>query len=222
MDDMDGVRDAVALGRHAVIWAFVWVVTKVIGAIIALSCALALHRLPADFRLDSAPLSSTAVTLVQAQAALSSLSLIAFVISAAIGCCWIYRMVKVTRVIGEGVSVTPGWSVGWFFIPVACLFRPFEGIKEAWQVTVNPADWPHVAVPTMLRVWWGLWLGLNFVDYFASMGPRIDPGIDGVELISWGLVASGAIAVALTIVWSRIVRSISRSQALLLNASAFR
>lgn len=212
---MDDVKDAVALGRQAVIWTYVWMIGKVLLGFVALDLALTLHGSPER-------LSDKGLQLVNAQGLLSIVSLLLLLIAAFVNGWWIHRMVRVTRTIGDGVSVTPGWAVGWFFVPVACLAKPFEAIREAWQVTIDPADWPRVPVPPLLRIWWALWLALGFSGYLASMGPRMNPGLGGYEFLSWGLLLGGLIAIAATIVWTNIVRHISRSQSLLLRASAFR
>jgi len=44
---------------------------------------------------------------------------------------WIYRSNKNLRSFsGESMTFTPGWSVGWFFIPVANLWKPYQVMKE--------------------------------------------------------------------------------------------
>lgn len=51
---------------------------------------------------------------------------------------WIYRINCNTRALrnvtpaGEDMRFTPGWSVGWFFIPIANLWKPYQVLKELW------------------------------------------------------------------------------------------
>ena len=48
---------------------------------------------------------------------------------------WIYRTNANAHSFGTGdMSITPGWAIGWYFIPIANLFKPYEGMKETWQV----------------------------------------------------------------------------------------
>lgn len=56
------------------------------------------------------------------------------------------------------MKAKPGWSIGWYFIPVAFLWKPFEYFKEAWEVSHNPTSPAQVDTPGILRWWWGLWL----------------------------------------------------------------
>ncbi|RYY09693.1 MAG: DUF4328 domain-containing protein, partial [Alphaproteobacteria bacterium] len=57
---------------------------------------------------------------------------------------WIYRVNANAHSFADGLTITPGWNVGWFFVPIANLWKPFEGIKEVWQAGVDPAEWPRV------------------------------------------------------------------------------
>jgi hypothetical protein len=44
---------------------------------------------------------------------------------------WLYRISQNTWFWGtEGMQYTPGWSVGWFFVPVAGLVMPYNVLNE--------------------------------------------------------------------------------------------
>src|SRR5690242_12224870 len=45
---------------------------------------------------------------------------------------WIYRASGNAHTLANDLTITPGWAVGWFFIPFANLVRPFESMKETW------------------------------------------------------------------------------------------
>lgn len=47
---------------------------------------------------------------------------------------WIYRINSNTRSLGAAADMkyTPGWSVGWFFIPIANIWKPYQVLKELW------------------------------------------------------------------------------------------
>jgi hypothetical protein len=49
---------------------------------------------------------------------------------------WIYRANKnLGTLSGEQMRFTPGWSVGWYFIPIANLYKPYQAMKEIWRVS---------------------------------------------------------------------------------------
>ena len=48
-------------------------------------------------------------------------------LSIAIFCWWLYRAASATRTLGaEGTEFTPGWTVGWVFVPIANVFMPYR------------------------------------------------------------------------------------------------
>lgn len=55
-------------------------------------------------------------------------------------CLWIYRMNKSTRALNPAISMrfTPGWSVGWIFIPIANVWKPYQVLKELWAANHTP------------------------------------------------------------------------------------
>jgi len=73
---------------------------------------------------------------------------------------WIHRTNKNLHVLSsEPMTFSPGWSVGWYFIPVANLFKPYQAMKEIWTVA-------HRSAPSgnsILGWWWFLWIVSNFL-----------------------------------------------------------
>ena len=37
-------------------------------------------------------------------------------------------------------SFTPGWSVGWFFVPIMNPWKPFQAMREIWQASAEPGN----------------------------------------------------------------------------------
>jgi len=71
---------------------------------------------------------------------------------------WIYRSNKNLRALsGESMTFTPGWSVGWYFIPIANLWKPYQVMKEIWDVSHKCNATGHAVVGW----WWALWLLSN-------------------------------------------------------------
>lgn len=72
---------------------------------------------------------------------------------------WIYRASANLRSFGaSGLPTSPGWAVGWYFIPFANLIKPFQAMDEIWRASAAPLQWEQVATPPLLRLWWALWL----------------------------------------------------------------
>ena len=45
----------------------------------------------------------------------------------------------------QSIEYTPNWAVGWFFIPILNLFRPFQIIRELWKAS-NPEYMPNEGI----------------------------------------------------------------------------
>jgi hypothetical protein len=59
-----------------------------------------------------------------------------------------------------GLEYTPGWCVGWFFVPVAALWKPYQAVKEIWMASTDPVH-QSVDRPGIFPVWWTLFIISN-------------------------------------------------------------
>ncbi|OHD04428.1 MAG: hypothetical protein A2885_01175 [Sphingopyxis sp. RIFCSPHIGHO2_01_FULL_65_24] len=90
-------------------------------------------------------------------------------------CMWTYRAaanVKAARVPGFGF--TPAWSVGWHFVPIANLFKPFQAMRQIWAFS-HGGDRDGIRDgQSLLIAWWGLWslsLAVGMVLGMAAASP---------------------------------------------------
>ncbi|WP_395332381.1 DUF4328 domain-containing protein [Novosphingobium sp. BL-8H] len=84
---------------------------------------------------------------------------------------WIHRAHANLFAAGlEALEYTPGWSVGWFFIPVATLFKPFSAMRELWERShLEPND--NDQADYRLVAWWACWIIGQLADNVASRIP---------------------------------------------------
>lgn len=61
-----------------------------------------------------------------------------------------------------GLTWSPGWAIGGWFIPYANLVIPFLVLREAWKAAeapfLPPGAWRQVRIPSWVGWWWGLWV----------------------------------------------------------------
>jgi hypothetical protein len=115
---------------------------------------------------------------------------------------WIYVTNANAHALSAWMTITPGWAVGWFFVPFANLFKPYQAMKETWQAS----HFGEASDDTSLLVaWWVLWIASNFV---GSASTRLDTP-DRLTLFD---VAGGAINVALTVVLITLMRRLAAAQ----------
>lgn len=89
-------------------------------------------------------------------------------------CVWVYRANQNTDVlVSSGSEFTPGWAVGWFFVPIANIFKPFQVVSEIYRASDPQADpdyWSIAPVPMYIKIWWGSYLGFNLASNVAPLG----------------------------------------------------
>ena len=68
---------------------------------------------------------------------------------------WVYRANYNVRCLGaRDLRFTPGWSVGWFFVPIANLWKSYQVMKEIWQASINVVDWQSQRIGSLLLCWY--------------------------------------------------------------------
>lgn len=74
---------------------------------------------------------------------------------------WIVRANKNVRALGaRELSTTPGWALGYFFIPILNLWKPKTAMNQLWFASQNPSTWngkPKEKTQVVDK-WWGLWI----------------------------------------------------------------
>ena len=104
--------------------------------------------------------------------AIGGWTLIALLVTAVLWCIWQHRAHSNLRSFGRiGLSYTPGWAVGWWFIPFASLWKPLGAMSELWKAsepTDDPKGWWRARPWWVLGLWWACWIGGNLLDIVAS------------------------------------------------------
>ena len=99
----------------------------------------------------------------------------AYVLSATAYLIWLHRVVANNFALGErGLRFTPGWAVGWWFVPIASFVRPFQVMSEAWRasdpryVRSTQDTRRHVGIAVIV-LWWPVFLLGNLVERFTTL-----------------------------------------------------
>lgn len=199
--------DPVPLSGTVVIWLYVDMAASLLGA-----AAAALEMASGAINPDSPP----PLRLVAVFAQLGVTLVTGFLILKLI-----YRYSRNAHaLVPTGLEIRPPWAVGWFFVPIAFLWMPFKGVREAWQVSTDPVNWKTVPTPSQLRLWWGLWLGTNLIANLSFRlsqmgGSEAAAASDVVEIIG-DLVGVGA-----DLVFIAVVRRLTAMQTEALSGKVF-
>ena len=84
---------------------------------------------------------------------------------------WLYRVFSnLSAIGGRNLEYSPGWAVGWWFVPFANLVQPYQVVKELYRES-QKAALGESAVPTTetIGLWWGILLGSGFVLRFSDL-----------------------------------------------------
>ena len=81
-------------------------------------------------------------------------NLITVLAAVAAFCIWIRRVNQNLRSLtAQQIRFSPGWSVGWFFVPIMNLFRPYQVVSE-----VHRHSHPEGQGSPLLPIWWSCWV----------------------------------------------------------------
>ena len=123
---------------------------------------------------------------------------------------WIYRTNANAHSFSDAVSITPGWAIGWFFVPFANLVKPYQGVKETWQASHQVAGRYEDVETPLLSWWWGLWLVTNVASGIsARIGAMSGAPMSG--LLGFDVFVSIA-NVGLCLVLIQLMTRLSRTQ----------
>lgn len=142
----------------------------------------------------------------------------AFVLIAILFLRFLYKAVQQAKGFAVPFTyVSPGWAVGYWFIPLMNLYRPFEAVKALVKACAQEAGTPDkpAAGEQLLSAWWGLFLLSNIVGWMVARADT-DMGTEaGVMSYSEYTLGSDLLFVVATvffwIVITRLVRALGSS-----------
>ena len=132
---------------------------------------------------------------------------------------WIYRAHKNLPALNAShLRFTPGWAVGWFFVPVMNAFRPYQVMKEIWKASdpevgiMDNTAWEN-AHPSYLIGWW--WALLIIAGIVGRVGVYYWRGAEEIsELLtgSYAVIASDILFIPAIVLVVLIIWNIDRRQ----------
>lgn len=114
------------------------------------------------------------------------IDLLALLISTVFVGMWIHRAHKNLYAIAlPDLEYTPGMSVGWFFIPIANLFKPFQAMRELWNASHGAVGRYDDPAPGLFWVWW-------LAHVFSGVGSGFNDDYSPLDLVGYGLTIASA------------------------------
>ena len=100
--------------------------------------------------------------------------------------------------------ITPGWAVGYYFIPIVSLWKPYQAMKEIWMASVDEEK-----PSSVLGTWWTFWI-LSGIIGQISLRLTLRGGDEGLMLILDTITSVMAIPLLFAIL--KIIREITEAQ----------
>lgn len=123
---------------------------------------------------------------------------------------WIYKMNETLRTTcSDQMEFTPGWSIGWYFVPIANFFKPFQAMREIWLMSHKGVS----ASYSILGWWWFLWIVSNFVGRIVLRAATHAENAGDYATSSLVYLLSDGIDVALNVVALVMVTRIAEAYA---------
>ena len=120
---------------------------------------------------------------------------------------WIYVAGRnLVRAGYENLEFSPASRIWWFVVPVACLFKPFQGMRELWNASHGNPQYDENN--GLVGIWWAIWLLCMLTGAFASLAQG-EAGPLGLGLLG----ISSALYVARAVVAIVMIRRIAAAQA---------
>uniref|UniRef100_A0A7C3SR65 DUF4328 domain-containing protein n=1 Tax=Dictyoglomus turgidum TaxID=513050 RepID=A0A7C3SR65_9BACT len=146
---------------------------------------------------------------------------VTFVVTTIAFMIWVYRANLNCHGFGaQGMRFTPGWSIAYYFIPIFCLYKPYQAMKEIWKVSTNPSNWQNEKGSPLLGWWWALWLISGPFNPRHWLLPVEADTINSLRLLTSLLIISDGINMLLYIFTISLISEISTKQEALVRENA--
>lgn len=126
---------------------------------------------------------------------------------------WVYRASWNARQIQPVAGrITPGWAVGWFFVPFANLVMPYTALKQCWKSSHEPEGDIAGPVPGFFGWWWAAWLLSNVT---GNVVMRMHTGAETVDDVRMAYIAelvTSPLPAVSAVLFAKVISGISKAQ----------
>lgn len=215
--ELDGQNQNATNSSDIFNWAK-WALYAQIGiSIIAIISGFMEYELLTNFKSGNFVSEASAVAAAESndtrQGAVGVIQFLVFIISGIIILKWIYRANLNARNKGAAdMQFTPGWSIGWYFLPIANLWKPYQAMKEIWKASKNPESWKTESVSSLLPWWWFVWIISNLITNASFKLAMKAEELNQLIMANVVTIASDVAGIVLSFVFLSIVKQIYKYQ----------
>lgn len=128
---------------------------------------------------------------------------------------WFYISAKMNHLLEKkDLTITPGWSVGWYFIPFANIVMPYHSLTETYKASFDREDWQNQPTSIDIPIWWAAFLIGGFLDRISlKMVMGLGESYEYIELnkISYINITSDILLIINAICLFRIISTVANN-----------
>ncbi|MBA7477747.1 hypothetical protein ES707_13161 [subsurface metagenome] len=153
------------------------------------------------------------------QATIGFFYLALFVITGILFLMWIHRAHRNLPSLGNtNLKYSPGWAVGWFFVPILSWWKPYQVTTEIWKASDPTTDikdstaWQKSPASSLVSSWWFLFLVSIFIGNIAIRYFLRAETLNEILTASWWGLVIDVIDISTVILTMLLVRNIDQRQ----------
>jgi len=111
---------------------------------------------------------------------------------------WVYFTNRNCRGFTTAMKFSSGWAVGWFFVPIFNLFRPYQVMQEIWKVSEHPRSWQDCRDSIFVGFWFALRLGIAILfrgPFHTEYDNSEDLGTQAIGVVMYCATVEGFVLV---------------------------
>lgn len=213
MSNQEGIKNSKSLTS----WVRYMLWAQIIVAVISIVSGNLEYQLLSDYQNGVYTSQEQAIADGEAndlrQGIIGIIFLVVIVISGFLILRWIHRANYNARQLGaENMKFSPGWSIGYYFIPILALWKPYQAMKEIWKASKEPSNWESQETSGILPLWWTLWLVSSVLGQAIFRLSMNAEELEELKVLNIIYQVSDVIDIALALVFMAIVNRIYNFQ----------
>jgi len=121
---------------------------------------------------------------------------------------WEHRIARNAKQLDSSLSFSPGWAVGWWFVPLANLVLPNLVMSDLWRTSGRDGS----TSPAYLGAWWGCWIGGFLLGDLAGQVSASATTAAVAELADVVDIVSNLLILVAALLAMRLVGDLTRRQ----------
>lgn len=139
-----------------------------------------------------------------------------FILSGIVALVWIYGAARNAKALRPSFEYTPAWAVGWYFVPFANLYKPYEVVRDIFIASRGQVNGRYEKGSRAIAMWWILNLisniGGTIVERLGAFNGLETEDLFYIGGLEWLLVGFEVMGLVSTVLFLKTLRTIYRDQ----------